>query len=386
MDKRKIIVGINTSFSRKPHTGIGQVTLNFLQKLNGLKSDKIDFVLYLEEDLPKEIKLSDGFTKKIFLPIYRRDDLIRKIWWEKFSLPRQIKKDKCDIFLSLYQCPTVLNKKIKHIMLVHDIVPKLFPEYLNNFRKKIYWNLTEKGIKNANKILTVSKRTEKDLIRHLNVDADKISVNYIDADEVYKKTVSDDAKNKILKKYKLNPGYILAGGGYEIRKNVENVIRAYKFLEDKFKGEWELPPLTIYGKILPKNNKLALNAEKLIKELNLTKKIKLLGEVSQKDMPAVFANASLFVYPSYYEGFGLPVLEAMNVGTPVITSKNSSLPEVGNDAVLYCEADNIHDIAMVMRNVLLNEDLRETLHRRGMDRAQNFSWQKFTEKVWNIMN
>jgi glycosyltransferase involved in cell wall biosynthesis len=224
-------IGINASFARKSNTGIGQVTLNFLRKLSESKiqSEKfkdIEVVLYLEEDLPEDIKLPANFTKKIFLPFWKRDDLIRKIWWEKRLLPRKVKKDNCDILLSLYQCPTVLFDATIHIMLVHDVIPEIFPEYLNNSRKKKYWKLTKKAILEADKIMTVSSRTEKDLIRYLGVEPERISVNYIDVDEIYKKDVSDAKSRKVLKKYDLSPGYILGGGGLETRNNVEGLIRA----------------------------------------------------------------------------------------------------------------------------------------------------------------
>jgi len=401
MEKEKLVIGINASFARKPQTGMGQVTLNFLRKLikqqatsNKQQAD-MEFILYLEEDLPKDIKLPKNtassavkFTKKIFLPFWKRDDLIRKVWWEKYLLPKQVKKDGCDVFISLYQCPVTIrlnakDKKIKDIMLVHDIIPSLFPEYLNNWRKRLYNKLTEQAIRKADKIITVSKRTEKDLIQYLGIEGEKITVNYIDVDPIYKKRVTQEMNGKVLRKYKLKPGYILAGGGLEMRKNVEGVIRAYKFLHDKFVQE-KLPPLVIYGRLMPELAPLVTDAEKLLRELNLTKKIKLLGAVEQKYLPALFQNAHMFVYPSHYEGFGMPPLEAMNMGTPVITSKTSSLPEVGLDSVLYCHPDDIRDIAMVMRNVLVNKELRETLSRRGKERAKNFRWDKFVKKMMNI--
>jgi glycosyltransferase involved in cell wall biosynthesis len=393
MENRKITIGINASFTRKPNTGIGQVTFNFLRKLNEAvirkqESGKYNFILYLEEGLPGDFKLPDNFIKKVFLPAWKRDDLIRKIWWEKCLLPKRAQKDGCDVFISMYQCPTVMPKSVKHLMIVHDIIPKLFPEYLNNSRKKYYWKLTEKAMKNAERIVTVSKRTEKDIIQHLGISPMKMTDSYIDVDEIYKNEVSNDKNKKVLRKYKLKPGYILAGGGYEVRKNVEGVIQAYKLLLDKNKNQkfiHEIPKLVIYGKLLPELAPLATDAEKLVKELNLTKQVKLLDLVPQNNMPTIFSNAMMFVYPSHYEGFGMPPLEAMNMGTPTIVSKKSSLPEVGGDAVLYCNPDEISDIAMVMKNVMLNKDLRETLSRRAREKAKQFSWNKFTDKILNII-
>lgn len=385
-------IGINASFIRKPNTGIGQVTVNFLKKLTEVPSSEfrvpsLEFILYLEEDT--DLKLPDNFQKKVVLPFWKRDDLIRAMWRDCCTLPKQITKDQCDIFVNLYQSAIILPEKIKHIMVVHDIIPELFPEYLNNSRKRKFWKMTKEAIRKADKIIAVSSRTEKDLIQHLGLDSEKISVNYIDVDPIYKKEVSEDRSQKILKNYQLKKGYILGGGGLEVRKNIEGLIMAYQILLESNKKTHfikDFPDLVISGKLLPKLAPLVTDAEKIAKELNLTKKIKLLDFVAQEDLPVIYKNAEIFVYPSRYEGFGLPVLEAMNAGTPVIASKKSSLPEVGRDAVLYCNPEDVHDIAMVMRNVLSNEHLRGELRKRGKERAQNFSWEKFVEKLFNIVN
>ncbi len=383
-------IGVNASFARKPNTGIGQLTINFLKTLVKMQDSiyGLEFVLYLEEDLPENMSLPENFRKRVFLPPYERDDLIRKIWWERYLLPKKVERDKCDVLISLYQSATPIEEPLWHIMIVHDIIPKLFPEYLNNFRKKIYWKLTENAIRGADKIIAVSKRTEKDIIQNLGLDGEKIAVSYEDADEIYKKEIAIEKEAEILKKYKLKPGYIYNGGGLEARKNTEGVIRAYKFLLEKNKVEHfvrDFPRLIISGKLLPQLAPLATDAEKLVKELNLTEHVKLLDFVPQEDLPALYKNASIFVFPSFYEGFGIPVLEAMNIGTPVITSKFSSLPEVGGDSVLYCDPDDIKDMAMVIKNVLLNKDLRETLMRRGKERAKNFDWKKFVGKIINLI-
>jgi glycosyltransferase involved in cell wall biosynthesis len=381
-------IGINASFLRKQNTGLGQVTLNFLRKLSELKVKneklkKLEFILYLEEEA--DLKLPGNFQKRVFLPKYKRDDLIRKIWWEKFLLPEKIKEDSCDVLLSLYQSATIVPKNIKHVMIVHDIIPKLFPEYLNNFRKKIYQSLVYRAIKKTDRIIAVSHRTEKDLIKHLKIDTKKISISYIDVDEIYKQKVSEAESLRVLNKYGLKPGYIYNSGGLEIRKNVENLLRAYRNLLNKHGRSGWLPQLAISGKLMPRLAPLITDAEKLVDKLYLHKQVALLDFVPQEDMPALYKNASVFVYPSLYEGFGLPVLEAMNQGTPVITSKTSSLPEVGSDAVLYCDPNSIDDLTMVIKNLLNNNHIRAALSMKSKERATHFSWEKFIEKTMNII-
>lgn len=386
-------IGINASFLRKPNTGIGQVTANFLNKLAEFRisnfefrNQKVEFFIYSEEKLPKDIKLPKNFHKRIFLPPYKRDDIFRAIWWQKYLLPKKVAEDKCNVFVSMYQCATIFPENIKHIMIVHDIILEFFPNYLNNLRKKYFWYLSKKAIKKTDKIIAVSHRTEKDLVQHLGIDAGKITVAHVDVDEIYKQEVSEKESQKVLQKYKLKPGYIYNGGGLEVRKNTEGVLQAYKILQDKYWQAGWVPQLVISGKLMPELAPLVADAEKIAEELNIKKNVKFLDYVPQEDLPALYRNAAVFVYPSFYEGFGLPVLEAMNEGTPVVTSKVSSLPEVGSDAVLYCDPEKPEEIAMVIRNILNNNHIKAALSMKGKERAAHFSWEKFVGKIMNIIS
>jgi glycosyltransferase involved in cell wall biosynthesis len=389
-------VGINASFLRKPSTGIGQVTQHFLEELSRtvvdpLKSKKRDteFVVYLEEELPAVVKLSSKFVVRAFLPIlWKRDDLIRKILWEKYSLPKQARKDGCDVLLSLYQSATIAPSGMRHTMVVHDIIPHFFPEYLNNARKRKYQDLIERAIKRADRIVAVSSKTKQDLIAHLDIIAQKISVDAVDVDPMFKKPVSISRAHTVMKKYHIHPGYIYTGGGLEKRKNTEGLLRAYKLLLKQNKKEkflHEIPKLVISGKLMPELAPLIADVEKLVKELNLSTHVNVLGFVPQEDLPALYEQASFFVFPSLYEGFGLPVLEAMNQGTAVLASQTTSLPEVGGDAVMYCDPMDIEDMTRAMKKMLLDKSFRVTLGARGEIRAREFSWSLFVEKLLRIL-
>lgn len=381
-------VGINASFLRKPHTGIGQVTTHFLRTLiaeQGMNSifAKHHFILYLEEDI--DWKLPENFEKKIVLPMWRRDDLLRKWLWEARVLPREAQKDHCRVFLSLYQSASRFPRSVRHTMLVHDIIPKLFPEYLNNIRKRMYQKAIERGIMSAQRILAVSKRTEKDVIQHLGVDPHKIQVAYIDVDPVFSRVVSPNRKNAVMSKYGIEPGYIYAGGGLEARKNIKNFLLAYRrILKERSKfsdQETVIPDVVISGMLLPQLAPLVTDVAKEVREMNLGNYVHILGYVPQEDLPALYANARLFVFPSKYEGFGMPVLEAMRMGVPVLTSKKSSLPEVAGDSALYCDPESATDISHTLLNILGRREVRDAMIRRGHEQAKKFSWKTFTEKV-----
>lgn len=364
-------LGINVSFLRKPATGIGQVAFNFLKTLNE-SSQNFKYYLYAEKDI--DLKLNKNFIKRVFLPPYQRDDLIRKIWWEKFCLPKKVRRDECQTFISLYQCPTILSKNIKHTMIVHDIIPKLFPEYLNNWRKKIYWRLTERAIKKANKIIAISEHTKEDLIKYLQISSEKIEVKYLDVSDIYKKEVNENESARVLQKYNLTKGYIYFGGGLEKRKNVKVLLKAYRLLLD-FK--FPIPKLVISGKLMPELAPLVTDVEKLVRKFGLEDKVRLLDFVPQKYLPALYKNASVFIYPSLYEGFGLPVLEAMNCGTPVICANVSSLPEIGESAVKYFNPKSEKDLVKKMKEFLQDDSLCLNFSKKGKIQARKFSWKKF---------
>lgn len=384
-------IGINASFSRKPGTGIGQVTIHFLNSLFEEKEflSKHQLFIYSEEELPQEIRLPEGVSFRSFLPLWKRDDLIRKIWWEKYSLPKMARKDGCQAFFSLYQSPTVFPENIRHLMLIHDIIPRLFPEYLDNFRKRTYQNLVESAAQKADHIISISKKTEKDLIQHLKIPGERITTAYIDVDPNYHDAPSGSEIQRVLKKYRLKPGYILGGAGLDRRKNIGRLILSYKKLADDNKKEGflpELPTLAIVGKLQPELSPLITDVEAIIRKEKLGKKVRAIGFVPQKDLKVLYSEAIFFVYPSLYEGFGLPVLEAMNQGTPVLTSKTSSLPEVGRDGVLYCDPEDEEEISHILKNLIRNKDLRESLSRKGRERSQDFSWKTFVRKTTNILS
>src|SRR4030042_2428207 len=170
-------IGINASFLRKPDTGIGQVTRGFVGEIIKSSSKKNEYFLYLEKNI--DLALPKNFHKRVFLPaIWKRDDLVRKIWWEKFLLPREAKKDNCDVFISLYQCPTFLPKNIRHKMLVHDMILKVFPEYMDNWRKKIYTWFCYKAAQDADEVITVSEWSKRDIHKYLQIPNEKIKVAY----------------------------------------------------------------------------------------------------------------------------------------------------------------------------------------------------------------
>jgi glycosyltransferase involved in cell wall biosynthesis len=394
-------IGINASFLRKPGTGIGQVTCNFLEKLqefsisnfqfpindskvkiSKIEDEKIEIILYTEESV--DMELPENFKIRNFLPWWKRDDLVRKWLWER-QVAQEAEKDGCEVFLSLYQTATFFPQTFRHVMIVHDLIPRLFPEYQGNMRQRWHWKAVERGILQASQIIAVSESTKNDLVE-FGRDGGTIEIAYPDAAPVFLKEVSVEDSKRVLQKYSLTPGYLYHGGGLEIRKNGERLLGAYKMLvEQSLTSGISVPPLVISGKIFSEDNRLATPVRSIIRELHLENQVRLLDFVPEEDLPALYKNALFFIYPSLYEGFGLPVIEAFHMGTPVMTSDVASLPEVARDAALYIDPESVPSIASGLERLLVDSTLRKTLGEVSRQELTRFGWVQFTEKVIRVL-
>lgn len=373
-------IGINASFLRKPGTGIGQVTLHFLKALAASPEGKSHtFLLYLEADADIHY-LPHNFEKHIVRPWYRRDDLIRKYLWERFVVPNHAKKEGCEAFLSLYQAPSLFSKSLPHLMLVHDIIPELFPEYQGNMRRRFFWRRIKEGIRSATRLVVVSRCTRHDMVKFLGIPEGKIRVAYPGLSPQFAAILSSEAKEDVLEKYHLKPDYLYHGGGLEVRKNTELVLKAYACLK-KIMPLNELPPLVISGTVYAESNPLATPVRSLIEKLKLSAEVRLLGHVTDADLPALYQSSQIFIYPSRYEGFGLPVLEAMASGVPVVTSRVSSLPEVGGEAVLYANPDDVTGLAQMLKKLIRDPEFRRIQGEAGRIASERFSWKDFSATI-----
>lgn len=268
-----------------------------------------------------------------------------------------------------------LNKN-KWVVTVHDLTPFVFPKYFpRGLKGEIKWRIQKMILKKADAIITDSQSSKKDVIKHAGIESSKIQVIYLASGNSFKRIkVSKERRQFLRNKYGLPERFVLYVGDATWNKNLPRLIEGIKKIN---------ATLVLVGKALAEPlEKIDLTNpwnQDLIKVYEMTKndkRIIKLGFVATEDLVVLYNLATLFVMPSLYEGFGLPILEAMGCGCPVVTSKEGSIPEVAADAAFYVDAYDTNSIAKGINEVFLNRNLQGNFFEKGLKQAKKFSWQK----------
>jgi len=270
-----------------------------------------------------------------------------------------------------------INPQTKLAITVHDLSPVITPEFYN--LKRTIWHKFlnyKKAFDRANVLFAVSEYTKNDLIRIFNINPDKIKVVYPGIDhKQFNQNISIDQQRSVRNHYGLPGEYILFLNTIEPRKNLAGVIGAFEKIQSS-------ASLVIAGRLGWKYK----NDFKLIKNSKKSAKIRYIGYVAEADKPALVKMAKTLIYPSFYEGFGFQPLEAMAVGTPVIASHLTSLPEIVGDAGLLADPYNPNSLAGALDQILTNDDLRQILIQRGFAQARKFNWEKTAAEVLQLIS
>lgn len=338
-------------------------------------------------DLPKE---RQGWEYKILKP---------KKFWTRIALPLALykTKEKPDIFFSpTHYIPRFIPNKVKRIVTIFDLSFLHFPKMFN---KKDLWQLknwTKFSAQNADHIITISKFSKKDIINQYGVRKENIIVAYPGYDrEKFKVPAKGEARQgrqsskfkvgEVKKQYKIGDNYIIYIGTVQPRKNLKRLIEAFAKIVGG-KQPIDKLQLVIIGKTQGEGKQGWMYEDilKAPKELGIADKVKFLGFVPTEDLPFLLLGAEVFVLPSLWEGFGIPVVEAMAVGTPVIVSNVSSLPEVVGRAGLLVDPYSVDQIEQAIRLVVTDKKLRQKYAKAGIVQAKQFSWDKMAKIVLKV--
>jgi glycosyltransferase involved in cell wall biosynthesis len=354
--------------ARKLHDfGIGTYIRNLLRHLARIDRDSEYVLLCHESDLGVASQLGPNFRSVLEpSPNYS----LR----EQIHVPWVLHREKPDVFHAPhYVLPPAT--RCRSVVTIHDCIHLMFPQYLRNRAAYLYarasmWSAAHQ----AHRILTVSEASKRDIIHFFSVPPEKVVVVYNAIEERFSETPSEDAIERVRERYQLNHPFVLYVGNIKPHKNLVRLIEA--FAELRRRGFDELKLLIIGDEIskLPALRR-AVHSHKLHKH------VRFLGYLEDETLASLYRLASVFVFPSLYEGFGLPPLEAMASGTPVVTSNVSSMPEVSGDAAVLVDPYNVDSIVDGIARVLKDPELSAALRRKGIARAREFSWDRSVQRT-----
>ncbi|MBU1146304.1 glycosyltransferase family 4 protein [Patescibacteria group bacterium] len=374
-------IGIDIrSLLLKERSGVGEYTYQILDALFRIDQKNNYFLFYnswkgVGDFLPAEWK---KFENVHFCGFHWPNKLLnfcfKFLGWPKID-KMVFPEGKIDLFFIPNLNFISLSHSVKKIITVHDLSFERFPKFFSWKRRLWHWFVNpRKLIRSADKIIAVSENTARDLAELYDVSRDKMKIIYSGVNSG--SGVSD--VEAVKKKYNLPENFILFLGTLEPRKNIGGLIRAFEILKTENRGDHKLvivgPQGWLYKKILARAEESPVRDD-----------IKFINYIAPEEKFVFYKLAKLFVYPSFYEGFGFPPLEAARVGTPVIVSTNSSLPEVMGVAALMVDPSNPAEMAKVMEQCLSDENLRVTLIEKGKAQAEKFNWQKCAEEVLTVL-
>jgi len=369
-------IGIDARLLERERTGIGRVLEGVLNCILSLDKNNEYFLFSfgnLKSYKEKGFKIiSTGRNKLIPLKIYSPI-------WLNFVLPCYIRKNNIDLFLFPSSLIPIVNLKCKKVILLCDVFHKVNKSYHPFFYRK-YLNLfLDFSVKESDLILTISENSKKDILNFYEVPEEKIKMVYLAAGEEFRpRSLTSEQKEYLIRKYNLPSNFVLYIGIIDFRKNIDAIIKTADILVNKGKKDVHF---VLIGRP-------TLKYKEIIKESQKIKKgrIIFLDDIEKKDISLFYNLTDIFFFPSFYEGFGLPPLEAMQSGVPVVTSNTSSLPEVVGEGGLMRRPNDFQGFANDILRLSEDKDFYQEIRKKGIEQAKKFSWRKTTEEIIKIFN
>ena len=350
--------------------GIGWFTYESLKRMTR-DHPEVHFVFAFDRKPSEEFVFSGNVTPVVLFPPARHPFLY--YWWFQHSLKNLIKQLKPDLFLS----PDgflPLDISCKTLAVIHDLNFEHYPRSLPFFYRKYYRYYFPKFAKQASRIVTVSEFSKQDIVHQYGIASTKIDVVYNGANDVFV-PVSTEIKNQVKEKYTRGKDYFLFVGSLHQRKNIVRLFQAFDAFKQASASDFKLL-------IVGERYWADADINAAFETMKYKEDVVFTGRLNTPNLHLVFASAFALSYVPYFEGFGIPLVEAMQCGIPILTSNCSSLPEIAGDAALLVDPFSIEAISIGMVTLYNNAPLRESLIKKGKARIQFFSWDKTAEKLW----
>jgi len=367
-------IAVNTRLLLKDRLdGIGWFSFETLRRIT-VNHPEHDFYFLFDRPYDREFIFSNNIIPVILRPPARHPVL----WflWIELSVNRFLKRNKIDLFISPDGFIPLLSK-IPAISIIHDINFFHRPGDLPLLSRLYYNFFFPRFASHAVRVGTVSEYSAEDISRSYNTDRDKIDIYHNGVNSTFRPLNPEEIQNVRKRTSKGHPYFVYIGTLHP-RKNVANLLRAF----DKFKQNSAMDmQMVIVGDRLFRTGDI----DKVFRRMEFRKDVIFTGRLNAENLMQVLAASLALIFVPYFEGFGIPVIEAMKCGVPVVVSRVTSLPEIGGEAVLYSDPDDIQDIAENMKRIAENEGVKQKLIQDGFERAGRYSWDKTAEKLWHTV-
>ncbi|MBA4417139.1 MAG: hypothetical protein C0392_04415 [Syntrophus sp. (in: bacteria)] len=362
-------LGIDFHLAEREGTGNCTYMRNLVESL--VKADRDnEYILYVTD-----ARLPYYSTFKSFPKVRLRSLKFKSPFLRIPLLGLMTFMDGIDIFHTNYYGPPFFRGKM--ILTVHDLSFLHIPECFTNFERVKDQVLIPRNIRKAGKVLTVSEYSKQDIINNYHISPDHVEVGYNGAGPIFKPIADPQRASDVVRGYGISKKYILYVGRLNKRKNLSSLVKAFTILKETK----NIPHQLVIGGIkdfLPSDEMESINSSSYKNDIIFT------GYLPEEHLPLLYGLADVFVYPSLYEGFGLPCLEAMSCGCPVVSSNLTSLPEVVGDAGILVNPLNVHEISQAIFEVISNDGLRSEMVLKGFEQAKQFSWEKTAKKMLEV--
>lgn len=360
-------IGINArNILPKKLEGFGHYSLEITKRICSSHPEH-EFVLFFDREVDSSLVFSSNVKTIVVFPPTRHP-LLWMLWFD-FSLPILLKKNKIDLFWSPDGFCSLFTK-VPQLITIHDINFEHYPKDMPWLVSKYFRYFFPKFARKAKKILTVSNYSKEDISKTYSIPKSKIAVVYNAPNEIYK-PISEVEKREIKNSFSNGFDYFLFIGSIHPRKNVQRLIDSFLLAKSKL----STLKLVIVGSVMWKDKLLTIPTE-------IEEDIIFLGHLSLNDLAKVTASAFALTYVPYFEGFGIPLVEAMKCGVPILAANATCLPEVAGDSAIYCDPFDSASIANGMEQLFSDDKLRSQLSTKGLERCKKYNWDKSAQEVW----
>ena len=367
-------IGFDAKRAFLNNTGLGNYSRDAIRVISNFHTDN-KYFLYTpkEKESSRLTFLNDSTNIFVCTPQSLLDKALKSYWRSK-SIVYDLLNNKIDIYHGLsHEIPLGIEKtNIKTVVTIHDLIFIRYPHLFRTIDRKIYYKKFKSACIRADKIIAISQQTKQDIIDFFYIPEEKIEVVYQGCNAIFHHPISDDTKQAVQKKYNLPNNYLLSVGSIEERKNLLTILKALKELPDQ--------KLVVIGN----GNSYKTKCLHFISRHKLSNRVLILSGLNLDEMAAIYQNAQMLIYPSIFEGFGIPILEALFSKIPVITSKEGCFKESAGTASKYINPLSVEQMKEAILEIINSKELQEKMKTKGLEHAQNFTDDKIADNLMKV--